>query len=186
MTRSGNEPIVKTRRMISVLLALFPWTSVWAGSKPPKPPLIVLFAIHKAGTVATTELRIVEHRIYYFDLRLGFKENDPEDKRRVRKLAGGFGRDKNGKLLDPGISIPLKLTINIVDSSGERLLLEKEIREEEMYAYGTDAYLKKISRIALKPGYYRISVESLEDIPELSKTSVSLGIGFNPKDRPID
>lgn len=186
MTHGGDESIMKTRRMFSAMLALFPWLPALAGSKPPKPPLILPFAVHKAGTVVTTDLRVVEHRVYKFSLRLGFKEHDREDRKRVQKLAGDYGRDSQGKLRNPGISIHVRLKISTIGSSSERVIYDEEIQEEEMYAYGADAYLKKIDHIELRPGLYRIAIESLQDIPELAETPVSLGIGWAPKTAPID
>ncbi|OGI38522.1 MAG: hypothetical protein A2140_07360 [Candidatus Muproteobacteria bacterium RBG_16_62_13] len=186
MIRDENEPIVKTRRLLSMLLAMFPWFSAWAGSKPPKPPLILPFAVHKAGTVVTTELRITEHRVYWFDLRLGFKEHDHEDRNRVKKLAGSGGRDKFGKPLDYGLSIPVRLNISAIDSSGERIIYNKEVRKEEMAGYGANLYSKRIDRVELRPGLYRVTIKSLQDIPELAETPVSLGIGYRPLTTPID
>lgn len=187
MVQGRNEPIMKSRRLFSAMLALFPWLPALAGSKLPKPPLILPFAAHKAGSVVTTEVRIVEHRVYYFDLRLGFKENDSEDRKRVQKLAGGFGRDKKSREpLDYGISIPVRLKITTVDSSNDLIIYDKEIQKEEMSGFGANSFSKKIDRLELRPGHYRISLENLKDIPELNETPVFLGVGFNPKDRPID
>lgn len=177
---------MKTKRLFVAMLAFFPWFSACTNdTRPPKPPLILPFAVQKAGNKVETELRVVEHRGYRFSLRLGFKKGDEEDRRRVRKLAGDFGRDRNGKLIEPGISIPLGLKISVIDSSGERSLLEREILEEEMYAYGSDHYSKQIIEVVLRPGHYRIAIESLKDTPELLGTPVALGIDFNPKTNPI-
>lgn len=189
MNNGEREPIMKTRRIFCAIAALLPWSSAspasWFGSGPPKPPLIVPFAVHKAGTIFTTELEIVDHRSYRFSLRLGFKEHDKADRDRVEKLAGKYGRDKNGNLLHPGIAIPLKVNISVIDSSGERTIYDQKIVEEEMYGYGADHYSKTIGAVALRPGHYRFTIESMQDIPELTETPVSLGIGWAPKTSPI-
>lgn len=177
---------MKTRRMFCALAALLLWVSPslasWFGqSDPLKPPIIAPFEVQKVGAVFTTELHVVDHGIYTFILRLCFKENDAEDRKRVRKLAGDYGKDKNGKLIEPGVSIPLRLTISSIDEKGENPLLEREYVEAEMYSYGDDSFDKRIDLIELIPGRYRIRVESLSNVPELAGTPVYFGIGFRRK-----
>jgi hypothetical protein len=172
------------RGIASLLVTLFLLCALVAcnsGKQIAKPPLILPFAVQQSGNKVETELQVQEHRPYIFDLRFGFNEKDSEDRERVKKLAGDYGRDKDGRLLKPGISVPLRLKINLIDSHGEKTLLEREILEEEMWAYGADNFKKQIAIVPLKSGHYQISVESLKDMPELIGTTVTLGIGYDPK-----
>jgi len=116
---------MKTKHFLLVAIALVHWNFVWAASRPPTPPIILPFAAERAGSRITTELQVVEPLTYTFSLRLGFKKNDPGDRKRIKKIAGGFGKDRNGNLVEPGIGIPLKLTIRVVDSTGDKYFLEK-------------------------------------------------------------
>lgn len=176
------------------MLASFPWISVCASDmRPPKPPLFVPFEAQKAGSIFTTELRVVEHRGYKFALLLKTKKGaSMEDARRLMELAGKFGRDKSGKqpwggkLLWPGISIPLKLKVSIIDASGERAIYDKEIHEEEVVGGGSMGIEKLIDTIELKSGHYRISIQSLKDIPELAENPINFGIYKWPNTNPID
>jgi hypothetical protein len=170
------------------ILAFFPWLPACADdARTPKPPFFVPFEAQKAGNTFTTELRVVEHRNYIFSLALGTKEGGSmEDTIRIHKLAGEFGRDKNGKLVWPGISIPLKLKVSIVESSGERIIYDKEIHETEMIGTSERGFAKLIDYIELKPGLYRIDIQSLKDIPELTESPITFGIYGRPNSTPID
>lgn len=144
--------------------------------RTPKPPLVVQFEAQKAGVTFTTELRVVEHTIYEFTLLLKARKGTTmEDAKRLIKLAGLSGRDKNGKLVWPGISIPLKLKVSIIESSGERIIYDKEIHEEEMRSAGGMGIEKLIDFIELKPGLYKVSIQSLKDSSEWEGT-IEFGI----------
>lgn len=188
MSKNNNQLITKTKRLFIAMLAFFPWLPACAGdTRPPKPPFFVPFEAQKAGSVFTTELLVAEHRSYIFSLELGVKkEGDMEDARRLGKLAGGDSRDKEGKPLDLGISIPLKLTISVIDTSGERIIYDKEIYEEEKIGASRRGFKKLIGSIELKPGRHRINIQSLKDIPELVENPITFGIYGWPNTNPID
>lgn len=194
MSKNASQLITKIKRLFLAMLVFFPWVSGCASDmQTPKPPFFVLFEAQKAGSVFTTELRVVEHRSYVFALFLKVKKGaSMEDARRLIELAGKFGRDKSGKqpwggkLLWPGISIPLKLKISVIDASGERIIYDKEIHEEEMLGAGSIGIEKLIDVIDLSPGHYKISVQSLKDIPELAESPITFGIFGWPNTNPID
>ncbi len=176
-----NRRIGLASALIALFFVLCALVACDGTKQVPKPPLVLPFAVQQAGNKVETELQVHEYRPYIFDLRLGFVEKDSEDRERVKKLAGDYGRSKEGKLLKPGVAVPLRLRISVIDSFPEKTLLEREILEEEMWAYGADNFKKRIAIVPLKPGHYRISVESLKDMPELIGTTVALGIGYDPK-----
>jgi len=158
----------------------------------PKPPFFVLFEAQKAGSVLTTELRVVEHRRYMFTLELGVNkgtttEETMENGRRLMDLAGGNARDINGKPLSYGISIPLRLKVSVIKSSGERIIYGKEIYKEEMIGGGSGrGFTKLIDYIELKPGLYKIDIQSMKDIPELAENPITFGIYGRTNSNPID
>ena len=166
---------ITTARWLSIfMLAFLPWLTACAKSNFP-------FEVQKAGNKVEIEYRVVKHEFYYFNLRLMYKEGDQEDRARVRKLAGSYEKDKNGKLIEPGIPIVLRFKINVIDSAGERPMLEQEIPVLGLTSWGGDSFSKQIAGVPLKPGRYRISVESLRDVPELVGTPVIFSIGIDAK-----
>lgn len=170
-----------TGRWLSVfMLAFLPWLTACADSTQlPKPPLSLPFTIQKAGNKVETGLRLDEERYYSFSLRLYYRENDEEDRKRVRKLVGDATLGVNGKFIEPGIPIPLRLKINLVDlATGERTIVEKKISELELWEHGNGYFSKLVYAAKLKPGGYRISVESVKDMPELEGIPVTFEIAF--------
>ncbi|MBU0484385.1 MAG: hypothetical protein KKB30_07725 [Proteobacteria bacterium] len=145
------------------------------------PPVVLPFAVQKAGNKVETELRIVDHREYIFSLCFNYKEGDQLDRERVKKLVGDNYADKNG---DPGIQTPLKLKITALQSTGENVIIEKDISDIRLRSWGGDSFSKHIDYIIMKPGHYRVSVESLKDSPELIGTEIFLTIGIYPKSTP--
>jgi hypothetical protein len=147
-------------------------------SDKPTPPFQLPFAIHQAGAIVSTKLWAKEKHEYPLFLVFMFNENDRADTERVRKLVGSGGYNKfTGKLVDPGIQIPLKITVNLIDSSGERLYLEKEVLTMgKSSGPSINFFDRKVGYIELLPGLYRVTVQSLKDIPELMDTKVILGI----------
>ncbi|HCA27159.1 MAG TPA: hypothetical protein DEP05_05890 [Betaproteobacteria bacterium] len=181
---TSKKAPIKTVRIFLAMLALLPWISGCLASNSPEPPLVLPFAVHRAGSTSTIKLRIMTYRTYWFDLALGFNPNDPKERDRVEKLAGSSGTDEDGTPINDGISIPVRLTINAIDAAGGCLIYDKEIRKEPLYAWSSDSYSKILARIELKPGMYRIRIENLRRIPELGQIPVSLNIGWAPLTRP--
>ena len=168
----------KILTVISIILVCFTGCSA-AG---PRPPIELPFAVHQKGAAVTTDLRIVEKVPYKypFILHLFFNEKDGLDLDRVSKLAGSHGKNiATGKSIEPGIPIHLKLTIKIIDSSGSKPYLEKEILVGDRISSGINHFSREIDYIQLTPGLYRVKVQSMKDIPELANTKVVFAI-YNP------
>jgi hypothetical protein len=161
-------------------LIISPWFSACTrdAQQPPKPPIVMPFAVQKAGSRVETEMCIVEQRSYIFSLRFNFKGDDETEYARVKKLVGDDIQDKNG---DPGIPTPLKLKISEIGSGGERVIVDKEVLELRLKSWGSGSLDKKIDYIKLLPGHYRVSVESLKDAPELAGIPVAFSIGYSAK-----
>lgn len=186
--REINVKLTPLTLLFIAMLAFFPWVFAYASDmRIPKPPFFVPFEAQKAGSVFTTELRVVEHRHYEFALLWKAKKGTSiEDAKRLIELAGGNSRDKNGKPLSYGISIPLKLKVSVIELSGDRIIYDKEIHDEEMLSAGGMGIEKLIDTIELRPGRYRVSIQSLKDIPELAEIPINFGIYGWPNSNPID
>lgn len=109
-----------------------------------------------------------------------------EDARRLIELAGSNARFKNGKPLSYGISMPVKLKVSLLDPSGEKVIYDKEIQQEDMIGAGGMGIEKVIDVIDLRPGRYKVSVQSLKDTPEYSENPVTFGIVSWPNTNPVD
>lgn len=182
MSKNKNQLITKTKRLFIAMLAFFPWVTACANdARPPQPPLSFPFAVQQAGSRVETEMRIVERKQYSFRLQFSYKEGNQEDRERVRKLVGSYEKDRNGNLIDPGIPTPLKFKIYIIDASGERLMLERDIPVLGLTSWGGDSFGKIFAFEILNPGHYRVIVESLKDAPELAGTAITFVIGFRSK-----
>jgi hypothetical protein len=164
------------KKIITVIMIMLICFTGCATADPTTPPVELPFAVHQKGATVSTRLQMVEERNYPFNLKFYYNEKDKADEERVRKLVGGHQRDKYGKIVEPGIPIPLKLTISVIESAGEKIVLEKEILVGALYTRSIDNYTREIDLIHLTTGLYRVTVRSLKDIPELANTKVILGI----------
>lgn len=180
---SFRPRLFKAKLLLLAVLILLPCCSACArDAQPPKPPIVLPFAVQKAGNKVETEMRIVEHREYIFSLRFSYKKSDQTDRARVKKLVGDDYQDKNG---NPGIPTPLKLKISAIEPTGERIIVDKEVLELRLRSWGGEFFDKHIDYIKLLPGNYRVSVESLQDAPELVGIPTALRIGYMAKSTPI-
>lgn len=180
--------LLKAKLLLLAVLIIFPWLAAAACAKdtqPARPPLNLPFALQQAGNKVETEFQVKDHRIYIFILRFGFNKSDKADRARVRKLVGGHMIDKYGKLIEPGIPIVLRIGVNVIGATGGRQFFEKEFSDLKLTSSGDDFFSKEIVSLALLPGHYQISVESLMDVPELHGTNIFFVIGSDPKARDL-
>lgn len=183
MKNNANLVQISTARWLSIfILSCLPLIAACAkdiGIR--QPPINLPFEVQKAGVRVETEMRIVEEKEYRFALLLMYKKGDGVDGARVGKLAGRYEKDKNGKLIEPGVPVVLRLKIYVIDSSGDRLMLEQDVSELRRTSAGSGQFNKQVANLTLKPGHYRVSVESLKDVPELIGTPVEFQIAFYSK-----
>lgn len=170
---------MKLRRRLLMLLAVMPFLSACKVSDGlPKPPIQLPFAIQKKGNKVEIKLRVVEHRHYLFNIQFMYKEGDQVDRARVMKLAGEYN------LIESGVPIQLRLKINSIEAAGEQTLIKDSILQPEeirKISHSSTSFNKQFAVVNLKPGHYKISVESLRDVPELIGTPVVFQIGRDPK-----
>jgi hypothetical protein len=149
----------------------------------PTPPLKIPFAVQTAGAKIETEVQVVDHKNYIFNLAFMFKEHDENDRVRVKKLVGEDMQYKDG---DSGIPTSLHFKITLIDTVGEKIIFDQVLKDLRLRSWSGTSYSKHITDVALKPGHYLISVESLKDAPELMGTPVIFIMGSYAKASNID
>lgn len=162
---------MKLRRRLLKLLAVIPFLSACKESEEdglPTPPISLPFELQKAGAKIETAFRIEEDRKYSFEL--GFRFNDQSDRKRVAKLVG------HPKQEAVGIPIQLRIRVTRIAVAEEIVMLNKEISDPTLTGFSADQFIKNIVSIHMSPGYYRVSVESLKDVPELQGTQIEFAI----------
>lgn len=150
-------------------------------SLPPTPPVTFPFPIHKAGMRVETDLRIMEGRSYRFIIAFMFRT--PEARERVSELVGHSlptsYRDQDGRLIQQtrGIMVPIRLTVHSIDSTGALELLKDERYETQGHeSFGANSFSRFIESIGLHPGLYRVSVNTLQDVPEFEHVETKVTI----------
>lgn len=137
------------------------------------------FEVHKAGAKIATEVHVKKAHHYWFELIfLHNKADDEAERERVKKLVGSWEKNKDGMSIEPGIPIPLKITISVIDAAGEHPVTEKEVFVGSVWAGGAGGYRRAIGAIEIPAGHCRITVQSMKDIPELANRKVNLGIRY--------
>ena len=143
------------------------------------------FSVDKAGTKAEFEIRTTEHRGYQFDLHYVYDERNQSDRERVRELVGSMETGSNGKPINPGVPIFLRLHIDMLDSPSKRTVINKEISDMRLTSWGQGSFSQLISTVILTPGRYKVTIESLVDVPALKGTQTNLSYGVDAKTGPI-
>jgi kynurenine formamidase len=89
-------------------------------------------------------------------------------------LLGSSRHTNDGKYVEPGIPINLKITISIIDPSGERILSEQEVSAVGIQGLSVNHFDREIEqhKFRMSPGLYRVTVENLKGIPEFADIKV--------------
>jgi len=188
-------------KILFLITVLFLSTLAGCATVPYYPP--VPFAVQHAGTTMVQDVKLVHDRNY--ELYLWYYHNKGiEDGKRVRKLvgSGAYQRDEAGKWVpvNDGVPVYLELKITGLDEAVKSFYFEEKLFVGEYIGASIEwvngkpnkdtdkAYFKRIIKrnIRLKPGLYRITLKSLQDIPELQGTSVAFKFGWNWNSRPFD
>jgi len=132
----------------------------------------VPFEAGKKNSIVETQIGVPTTMTYQFELNLYY---DSQNRERVRELAG-TGESRDGKRINNGLPIPVRLSIGKVAENGHWSIVDKVFAEHE---YGGNAFVyfsKRIIRIQLAPDRYRVRIEALEDIRELDGIPVHFSI----------
>lgn len=147
------------------------------GASPMKPPLQVPFSAEKNGSKVEVDLVVSEYRFYEFRLQFPYKKDDEPDFLRVRKLTGGSEKNREGKFVDPGVPLRIRLEIVGRDSSNGTFHYES-VNEPTLASYGSGYVKKIIDSVKLKPGHYVVRAESLLDASEFNGAGIEFNIGW--------
>ena len=157
------------------------------GEAPREPPATIAhFDVSRPNANIHSEIKISEHRSYQFHLYVLY--NGGEEQAKIQELVGGWGRKKgDSKFGSHGVVIPIHFFIS--DSSG------KVIEDATHYTQGSNIhgfsgakegyYARYISSADLKPGLYKIEINTVQATPEFNNVSCAIHIGWRPNTRPI-
>src|SRR5206468_140400 len=103
---------------------------------------------------------------YSFSLKFDYAGSD--DEYRVEKLVGGGSKYPDGRYEKPGVVVPIHLGIVRLDAGpNAEPIYEDTVETQGHYAHGFSEkkfhgnYKRMIAAIALKPGLYRIHVNTM-------------------------
>ena len=129
------------------------------------------------GTVLETQFRALTTKHYTFYLDLHFPEGDRQARERVRKLSGTGQYNKSGpgaRQIDTGLPIPIRLSVGRADDpDSEWSIINDVFIHHDLESYSANSYRKIIAGALFARGTYRVRVEALQDIPELSDIPVT-------------
>jgi hypothetical protein len=189
-TATSNLRLMKFKQIILAFVIGHMWNTARSNDKnesvwSPVPPIQLPLDVQSSGNKIEENFQISEKRLYAFNLDFLFKENNKEDRDRVKKLSGGgFGYNKAGKQVipkgDEGVPLVLKIVISKTDANKEIQIFQKEINTHEIgtccLASARDS--KELMVLSLYPGQYRIFVENIFVSPELGNTLINFSITF--------
>ena len=175
MLRSKNKI-----SMFSTLFMLFALCMLTACNdwRLPKPPFGTPVDLSRGGVVADFNIRVTQHRLYYFELRFSYPEGDRAERERVRKLVGEYGRDKNNNLIEPGILTPVKLIIFEKQAHNGQIVYQKTIKDPETVSHSISNFTKEIGHCDLPRGHYRFVLESLAQPQEYASIPTLFYVTF--------
>jgi len=189
---------VKNMKILRIAMTLALLISVGCStSGPPKPPIEIPLAVHRAGEVISTDMRI--DRARHYELRLYFyyygKESfQNKDQDRVVALVGRYAKKKDGSYREPGIPVTLEYKITGADIAGNKLEKEKKVISMGSFLHGYKGfngavggfYGREVDEVLLYPGTYHITVKTLEDNDDLTGTPATFVITWDPRFRLMD
>ena len=172
MTETHSNLLPPRRAFLTRSIALIGGLGLGCGSVggtgiPRVPPITLPFPVHKAGARVETDVRIAEDRDYRFILMFMFKT--PEERKRISELVGGsyIVTDLKDRPVRPGVTVPVRLTVrSIRNGEPNELLLDERFLTEAHEAYSANYFNRFFAVMRLAQGQYRVTVETLQDVPE--------------------
>lgn len=149
-----------------------------ATSKYPRPPLIAPISLNAASEVANISISVVDHRVYYFSLRISFRENDQADRARVKRLVGEPDVKSSENSSVGRVPTPIQLVVYREDSGGHVEIYRTQV-DPTLTSWGADHFKKQIGHHELRPGDYNLRLLALQAAPEFDGTPVAFSIGYD-------
>ena len=168
---------MKTRNLIGVagVVLCFFLSGYVTSPSVPSPPIRIPFAVHKAGSKVDVTFLVREDYKFLFALEYLYRNDDLKVKERIRELAGTGQSDASGHHVDTGIPVYLKFRLVQIngETGTEKIIHDEELSAHDPRSWGHESIDKRIVSIPLSVGYFRVSVENLRDVPELSDIAVN-------------
>lgn len=136
----------------------------------------VPFRAGEMGATAEATFHVSSEYVYFFYLLLGFDENIPGDRDRVRKIAGDAARDRFGNIVDMGLKIPVHLELWKLNKYQTYSVFERDFDFYELESYNDDGFRKIITKYKLQPGTYRALVTSKQNVPEVKNVKIKFQV----------
>jgi hypothetical protein len=141
----------------------------------PAQQLVVPFDAGRRGSSVITDYHASRDATFWFYLNLKFAEEDPTARERVSKLAGS-GETWNGKRIDNGVPIPVRLKITRSMSQSSEIIYDQVVPDEELEGFSRNYFSKIIAAVYLKRGDYSIIIEALQDVTQISGVPIDFDI----------
>lgn len=142
------------------------------------PPIFVAYPHGKPNAELKLQLRILEARRYSVQLNYLYERGNAADRAIARRLVGGIDRDSAGKLLEPGVQIPVRIRIARLES--EETVLDKETLPV-LYSWNGESLNSLIAEVDLTPGSYSVVISSLKASAEVASRPIRVSVTYNPK-----
>jgi len=177
---------MKLKRLIVAFFMLICWNpkTIFAKS-PPVPAVQFPFDVSRSDTTLNQEFQIRDARSYVFAIKFDYV--GPVDKKRVRTMVGGGGRYPDGRYGEPGVIVPIHITIcKLNPGQAPESVYDGLFETQGCYANGfernqNNGHLdREIVTIDLQPGIYRVEANTIKDSQEFSGTPSQLLIEFHP------
>jgi hypothetical protein len=149
------------RLIVAIGLVLILSTTCFDGASSTSSPV----RLDKSGVVSDIVFDINKHTVYYFRLNFAFGEGADRD--RVLRIIGSQDGGKDRRPSNPGVLTPVKLSIHRIDRKGQELVYEKTT-EPFVTSWGSTEFGKILGYCDLRPGKYRLVLESMVDAAEYS------------------
>jgi hypothetical protein len=172
------------RQIVATVLTLLPGVPQSAMAGPPEIPPVHSFPFDasRGDSTLSIEVQIREYRNYQFALQFDYAGES--DLLRVLKLVGQSN--------EAGVILPVHLKVlRNQPGANPETIYEESVETKSQYAHGFSEikfhgnYRRMIAVVALKPGLYRVHVNTMRESPEFAGTPSHFKIEWHPNIRPL-
>ncbi len=175
MFRAKNL-LVPIQFLVLGLLCLLGAASCADEARNLTPPIEIPFSLDKGGEHLEFEMNIKEKQTYAFGLTFKVKKDEPGDMSRLMRLVGDQGQYPDGRYVDLGVPLKVKLQVSSDKKNINPFEFNKVETEIAVYSWGADNRNKKITNLLLEPGIYKVQVENMLAAPDFAGRSINFHI----------